>query len=165
MYINRILSEIQTFLYPVYNKSLVLKNIDYLIFLSIILVIISSGVAQSDFIGYFALLSIGLTFVKLIVTPNEKFVLSVADKFLLAYFLFVLISVAGSSLFLLSIKGFFKTVTYIGFYISFIHYIKDNRDKIKFILLTIALVVIGESFVALKQNFLAVSEISGWQDV
>ena len=52
-----------------------------------------------------------------------------------------------------------------NFYISFIHYLKDNRDKLKYILLAISLVVIGESFIAIKQNFLSVPEISGWQDM
>ena len=165
MFLNSILSLLQNKLSPIYQKSYVLKNIDWLIFVSIILTILLSGCLSSDAIGYFALFSIFLTFIKILFKPNEKFILTNSDKFLLIYFLLVIISVAGSSLFLLSLKGFLKTCIYLGFYISFIHYLKDNRDKLKYILLAISLVVVGESFIAIKQNFLSVPEISSWQDM
>ena len=165
MFLNSILSLLQNKLSPIYQKSYVLKKIDWLIFISIILTILLSGCLSSDAIGYFALFSIFLTFTKILFKSNEKFTLTNADKFLLIYFLLVIISVAGSSLFLLSLKGFLKTCIYLGFYISFIHYLKDNRDKLKYILLAISLVVVGESFIAIKQNFLSVPEISGWQDM
>ena len=165
MLLNSLIKTTQNFFAPFYTKSLVLRNLDYLIFITIILLIFSSTFAPSDSIGYFAMIVIVLTSVKVLVKPNERFVISGADKFLLLYFLFVLISVAGSSLFLLSLKGFFKTLIYIGFYISFIHYLKDNRKNLKYILLAMAFSVFVESIVALKQNFLSVSEISGWQDM
>lgn len=142
-----------------------LQNIDYAIGFCIFCVIVCSLIAPSDNIGYFALISIFLTAVKLITKPNEQFLMNRADKFLLLYFIFVLISLAGSSLFYLSLKGFFKTLTYLGFYISFIHYLKDNRGMLKYILLTIGLSALSQDFVAVQQNFQSVSEISGWQDM
>ncbi len=165
MLLNSILSIFQRRLSTVYDRSFVLQKIDWLIFANILLVIFSSTFAQSDNIGYFAIFAIILTSVKLLTKTGEKFTLSTADKFLLIYFLLVIVSVAGSSLFYLSLKGFFKTFIYLGFYVSFIHYIKDNRSKIKYILLALAIAAIGESIIALKQNFLSVSEISGWQDM
>lgn len=165
MFFNSLLLSIQKFLKPVYDRSFVLQKIDWLIFINILLVIFSSTFAQSDNIGYFAIFAIILTVVKLLTKSGEHFVLSTADKFLLIYFLLVVISVAASSLFYLSLKGFFKTFIYLGFYVSFIHYIKDNRSKIKYILIALAFVALGESIIALKQNFLSVSEISGWQDM
>lgn len=165
MLINSLLENIQTFFKPVYDRSFVLQKIDRLIFINILLVIFSSTFAQSDNIGYFAIFAIILTGVKLITKSGSRFEMSLADKFLLIYFLLVVISVAGSTLFALSLKGFFKTLIYLGFYVSFVHYIKDNRSKIKYILIALALAVIGESIIALKQNFLSVSEISGWQDM
>ena len=126
--------------------------------------ILSSTVAPSDYIGYFAIFAIILTAVKLLTKTGEKFELTWADKLLLVYFLFVLISVAGSSLLYLSLKGFFKTLTYFGFYVSLVHYFKDNRDKIKYIFWAYALCVAFETVVAFLQNFAAVDEISGWQD-
>lgn len=165
MLINTLLAKFQNIFKPVYDSSFVLQKIDWFIFANILLVIFSSMFAQSDNIGYFAIFAIILTVVKLLTKTGLRLEMTTADKFLLAYFLVVLISVAGSTLFLLSLKGFFKTLIYLGFYISFVHYIKDNRSKIKYILFAIAAAALGESLIALKQNFMSVSEISGWQDM
>ena len=164
MFLNNILTFFQNKLSPIYNKSFFLQKIDWLIGANILLVILSSTVAPSDYIGYFAIFAIILTAVKLLTKTGEKFELTWADKLLLVYFLFVLISVAGSSLLYLSLKGFFKTLTYFGFYVSLVHYFKDNRDKIKYIFWAYALCVAFETVVAFLQNFAAVDEISGWQD-
>ena len=88
-----------------------------------------------------------------------------ADIFLLLYFITVIISVAGSSLFYLSLKGFLKTFVYIGFYISLINYLKDNKDKIKWIFMSFVLCACYESVYAFLQHYGAVEEISGWQDM
>lgn len=165
MFLNFILNKIQNLLKPLYDNSIILQNIDRLIGLNIFLVIFSSTSAQSDTIGYFALFAILLTAVKILTKTGEKFELSTSDKFLLIYFVFVVISVAGSSLFYLSLKGFFKTITYLGFYISVIHYLKDNKDKIKWIFISFALCAFYETIFAFLQNFGAVEEISGWQDM
>ena len=164
MFLNNILTFFQNKLSPIYNKSFFLQNIDWLIFANILLVILSSTIAPSDYIGYFAIFAIILTTIKLITKTGEKFELTWADKLLLIYFLFVVISVAGSTLLYLSLKGFFKTLTYLGFYVSLVHYFKDNRDKIKYIFWAYALCVAFETVVAFLQNFAAVDEISGWQD-
>ena len=164
MFLNNILTFFQNKLSPIYNKSFFLQNIDWLIFANILLVILSSTIAPSDYIGYFAIFAIILTTIKLITKTGEKFKLTWADKLLLIYFLFVVISVAGSSLLYLSLKGFFKTLTYLGFYVSLVHYFKDNRDKIKYIFWAYALCVAFETVVAFLQNFASVDEISGWQD-
>lgn len=165
MFLNIILEKFQNLLKPIYNKSFVLQNIDYLIGLVIILIIFLSTFIQSDYIGYLALSVITLTFIKLLVKPQEKLSMTAGDKFLLLYFIFVLISLFGSTLFSLSLKGFYKTLTYLGFYVSFVHYLKDNRKMVKYILIAIAFSAFGEALVAIKQNFCSVSEISGWQDV
>lgn len=164
MFLNNLLSTFQTLFKPLYEKSFILKNIDQLIGINIFLVIFSSTAAQSDYIGYFAIFAIILTFIKILTKNGEKFELTLADKFLLAYFLIVIISVAGSSLFYLSLKGFLKTFTYLGFYVSMIHYLKDNNDKIKYIFIAFALCVSFETIIAFLQNFTSVGEISGWQD-
>ena len=164
MFLNIVLNYLQSFFKPLYEKSFFLKTIDWFIGLSIFLVIFTSTVAQSDFIGYFAIFAIFLTFIKLVTKTGEKFEITLADRFLLVYFIFVIISVAGSSLFYLSLKGFFKTFTYLGFYVSLIHYFKDNRDKIKYVFIAYALCLSYECIVAFLQNFSAVDEISGWQD-
>ena len=164
MFLNPILSFFQNVFKPISEKSLILNNIDWLIGVNIFLVILTSTFAPSDIIGYFALFAIILTIIKLLTKSGEKFELSNADKFLLLYFILVVVSVAGSSLFYLSLKGFFKTLTYLGFYVSLIHYLKDNKDKIKYIFFAYALCVAFETVIAFVQNFVSVGEISGWQD-
>lgn len=165
MFLNTIINRFQLLLNPIYTKSNILQNIDRLTELSIFGVIFSSLFAQSDTISIFALMAIILTTVKLLTKPGEKFKLTIADKFLLGYCIFVLISVAGSSLLYLSIKGFLKTVTYLGFYISVLHYLKDNKKRIKYIFLALAFCASYETIFAFLQNFGAVEEISGWQDM
>ena len=165
MIINRILSGSQKLFSYFYDRSWLLRNIDKLIYINILLVIFTSGFMSSDYIGYFALFTIILTVIKMMTKTGEKFYLSSGDILLLIYFMLLIISVAGSSLFALSLKGFFKTLTYIGFYISVIHYLKDNRRNLKYILMAIGAVVFTETLVAFRQNFISVSEISGWQDV
>ena len=165
MFINTIIGRFQLLLSPIYTKSIILQNIDRFIGFSIFCVIFSSLFTQSDNIGYFALLAILLTTIKILTKTGEKFELTGADKFLLLYFIIVLISVAGSSLLYLSLKGFFKTLTYLGFYISVLHYLKDNKDIIKYIFLAIAFCASYETVFAFLQNFGAVEEISGWQDM
>lgn len=164
MFLNSILYKFQSIFKPIYDKSFFLQKIDWLIGVNILLVIFTSTAASSDFIGYFALFAMILTMVKLITKSGEKFLLTAADKFLLLYFIIVIISVAGSSLFYLSLKGFFKTLTYVGFYVTLIHYLKDNKDKIKYFLLALAVCASIETIVAFLQNFSSVGEISGWQD-
>ncbi len=164
MLLNSVLRLCQDVLNPLYERSYFLQKVDWLIGLNVLLVIFSSTFAASDSIGYFAIFAIILTVIKLLTKSGEKFELSLADKFLLVYFLFVLISVVGSSLFYLSLKGFFKTFVYLGFYISLVHYLKDNKDKIKYIFIALAICALSESVVAFLQNFASVAEISGWQD-
>ena len=165
MLINLILQKLQHLLRPIYNKSLILQNLNLFIGFNIFLVIFTSVFAQSDNIGYFALFAILLTAIKLVVKTGEKFEMTIADKCLLVYFMFVIISVSGSTLFYLSLKGFFKTLTYLGFYVSVIHYLKDNKDKIKWIFLAFCVCASYETIFAFLQNFGAVEEISGWQDM
>lgn len=165
MLINRFIQKVQNLFRPVYKSSYILKNIDFFIGLNIFALIFSSSFMQSDYIGYFAIFAIILTIIKILVKPAEKFSMNSADLCLLLYFIFVSISLFGSSLFALSLKGFLKTTIYIGFYISLIHYLKDNKNMIKYILLAISAIAGVECISAINQNFMSVSEISGWQDM
>ena len=119
----------------------------------------------ADSIGNFAFVMICLTIIKLCTKPNARLYFSSGDVFLIIYLLLVLISVAGSSLFALSLKGFCKTVLYIGFYFSFVDFIRSNKRMIKYVFLLLALMAFVESGFAILQNFMSVSEISGWQDM
>ena len=148
-----------------YKNSLFLQNIDKLIFASIIAVFLSSAVMSSDVIGFIALITVFLTFVKFLTKPDEKIDCKTFELWLLAYFMIVIISLAGSTLFHLSLKGFFKTFTYLAFYASLVQYLKNNKHKIPFILGTIGVCISFEAIVGFLQNFAHVDEISTWQDV
>ena len=118
MLLDNLLLYSQKFFKDYYEKSSILKKIDWFIYASILLLIYSSAILPSDNIAIFAIFAIIFTIVKFLTKPRAGIVFSSAEKLLLLYFIFVLISLAGSTLFLQSLKGFCKTLIYIGFYKS-----------------------------------------------
>ncbi len=161
---SNIIFKIQNKFNFLYKNSLFLQNIDFFILLSIITVLVMSLILNSDYIGFIAFITLFLTVVKILTKPQEKFSFNIFEIFLVTYFMLVVISLAGSSLFILSLKGFFKTFLYIGFYFSCAHYLKHNTNKIPWIIITIAFCMSFESIAALLQNFSHVEAISTWQD-
>lgn len=147
-----------------YNNSLFLQNIDRLILPFILLTFASSICMSSDFIGFVGLIVIFLTSVKLFLCPGKKIELITFEIFLLIYFMIIIVSLFGSTLFALSLKGFFKTFIYIGFYFSLAQYLKDNKRHIPILLGTIAACVFTEGLVGLFQSTLHLEQISTWQD-
>ncbi len=146
------------------NKSFILKNIDNIILFSMLLLFFLSLFCSSEILGFAAIIIFALTLIKLFTTQNEKLEMNGFEKCLLIYLLVVIISLAGSTLFHLSLKGFNKTLTYMLFYFSAVHYFRKNTSKIPYILGFIALCVSYESIIGFIQNFAQVSEISTWQD-
>ena len=162
---SKILFKTQDKLSFIYDNSLFLRNIDYIILLTILAVFVVSTFMPSDYIGYLAFTTIFLTFVKLLTKRGEKISFNLFELFLLAYFMIVIISLAGSTLFALSFKGFIKTFIYIGFYFSIANYLKKNTDKLPVILSVIAICLGFEGISALIQNFGHIEAISTWQDI
>lgn len=163
--INSILKSSQQKLGFLWENSFFLQNIDKLILASILMVFIASTFASSDTIGYIALITLFLTIIKIFVKNGEEIKPNLFETALLFYFLIVLISVFASSLYLLSLKGFLKTLTYLGFYFSCVQYFKHNLNKIWLALGVIAAGVGIESILGVFQNFSQVGEISTWQDI
>lgn len=147
-----------------YDNSLFLQNIDWFILPFILLTFIGSTFMNSDSIGFFALIVMFLTFVKMMTKPNEMVDFKRFEIWLIAYFMIVVVSLFGSSLFVLSLKGFLKTLIYIGFYFSVVQYLKTHRNHIAWLLGTIAICVASESVIAFLQSFLHLEAISTWQD-
>ncbi len=162
---NKILEFTQSKTEYLYKNSLFLQNIDKLIFTSIVAVFLSSTVMSSDVIGFIALITVFLTVVKLLTKPDERLNCNKFELWLLTYFMIVVISLAGSTLFALSLKGFFKTFTYLAFYASTVQHLKNNKEKIPYILGTIGICISFEAIIGFLQNFAHVEEISTWQDV
>lgn len=162
---NRFLEFTQKKFDYLYENSFFLQNTDKLIFVSIIAVLLLSTFMSSDAIGFTALITLFLTVLKLFFKRGEKCKATNFELWLLAYFMVVVISLAGSTLFALSLKGFMKTFTYLGFYVSVVHYLKQHKNHIPYILAAIGVCVSFESIVGFLQNFAHVEEISTWQDV
>lgn len=165
MFLNKVLKFFHSYTEKFFKNSLILQNIDKIIFPFILITFILSVFVNTDIIGYFAITVFTLTIIRIIFTPDDKLKCEAFELFLLGYFMLLLISLAGSSLFLLSFKGFMKTFIYLGFYLSVAHHLKHNKKNIIPILIVISGCVLFESFTGLLQSFAKVDEISGWQDV
>lgn len=163
--LNKCFSFFQDKLSYLFQNSVFLKNIDELIFTTITGIFVLSLFTSSDIIGYLALISLFLSVIKLFIKKNEKLEMNLFEKFIFAYFMVVVISLAGSSLFHLSLKGFFKTFTYMGFYFSAVQYYKSNLSKIPLTFGIIGLCAASQGVVGFFQNFAQVGEISTWQDI
>ncbi len=164
MFLNRLLDVIHKPLSGFYDSSVILQSLDKFIYLSILLTFILSTFLSSDFVGYLCCITFILTVIKVLTKPDEKFKCEKFEIFLLIFFMLSVVSVAGSTLLSLSLKGFFKTFIYLSYYLSVVHHLKSNRHHIIPILLCIAGCVTFESVIAISQNFIQVGEISGWQD-
>lgn len=164
-FLNKIFEHSQNKCAYLSENSFFLKNIDNLIFTTIVGVFVLSTFASSDLIGYVGLITLFLTVIKLFVKKGEGVNPNLFELFLLIYFLIIVISLAGSSLFYLSLKGFLKTFAYLGFYFSAVQYFKNNLSKIPFTIFVIALCAGSQGIIGIFQNFSQVGEISTWQDV
>ncbi len=164
MMFNKFFGFFQEKLSWIYENSLFLQNIDRFILAFILLTFAGSTFMNSDAIGFLALIVIFLTFVKMLFKPDEKIEFKNVEIWLVAYFMVVVISLFGSTLFALSLKGFFKTFVYIGFYFSVVQYLKNNRDKVVWLLAAIALCTAYESVIGFLQTFVKPEAISTWQD-
>lgn len=161
---NSILQFTQEKLKFLYENSLFLQHIDTIILLLICAVFVTSTFMSSDSIGFLALITLFLTVLKILVVPGQRLSANRFETWLVAYFMIVIISLAGSTLFMYSLKGFFKTLTYLGFYFSVAQYLKYNREKIPFLTGVIAISVGIEGIAAFMQNFARPEAISTWQD-
>lgn len=161
---NKIFKFSQNKLNYLYENSLFLQNIDKFILPFILLTFVASTFMSSDAIGFFALIAMFLTFVKLMTKPDETIGFKHFEIWIVAYFMLVIVSLFGSSLFELSLKGFFKTFVYIGFYFSIAQYLKNNSKHIPIILGALGVCVASESLIGFFQSFLHLDEISTWQD-
>lgn len=164
MMFNKIFKYSQDKLSYLYENSLFLQNIDGVILPFILLTFVASTFMNSDSIGFFALIVMFLTFVKMFTKMGEEIIFKHFEIWLIAYFMLVVISLFGSTLFALSLKGFFKTFVYLGFYFSVVQYLKAHKNHIVWLLGTIAVCTAGEFIIGFLQSFLHLDAISTWQD-
>ena len=146
------------------RNSLLFENIDIILFFFLVLTIISTSFAQTNIIGILAALFSLACFLKAVVKRGETAELSLINKVLILYLLFVIISLMGASYFILSLKGIIKTFIYIAFYFASVYFLSQNKKKIiPLIFITAGLTVI-ESIIAVIQNMSHIEAIATWQD-
>ncbi|MBO7672642.1 O-antigen ligase family protein [bacterium] len=147
-----------------FEKSYILQNLDFVIFGAVIALLLGSLTVPSEAVGGGIFAIFVMTLLK-ILANREKITITKTQWWLIVYFLIVFISLCGSSLFSLSLKGFIKTVLYIVFYFSVTNLFKTNIKYAIGTVFVIAAGVILESGISWLQNFSHVEMISGWQDV
>lgn len=148
------------------NNSLFVENIDNLGFILLLSILFSAIVCQSEIMGVLALcFTVLMLFCFIFKNQSKKLVLTGYDKAVFIYFLFVTVSLFSSSLFSLSLHGYIKTFIYTSFFFAVSYYFKNNKDKIFLTILFGAALMTYESLVAIIQNKIGISEISGWQDM
>ena len=146
------------------QDSLFYKNIDNIAYVALLAVLFCSLFMQSEKIGAIAVFFSFLVFFKALI-KGINYNLEKYEKALIIYFLFVTVSLCASTLFMLSLHGYIKTLIYILFYFSAGAFFKENKNKILPTILFIALCSSYEAIVAIFQNIKGVDEISGWQDM
>lgn len=146
------------------EKSYILKHLDLVILGATAALLAGSLVVPSGAIGLGIFVIFLFTLLKILVN-GEKIELTKTQWWLIVYFLIVFISLCGSTLFSLSLKGFIKTVLYLLFYFSITNLFKTNLKYAVATIFVIATGVIVEGGVSWIQNFSHVQMISGWQDV
>lgn len=163
--INLSLINMRKKLHNLLNESFFLNIIDKIIFILIISLFIMCAFCETNILGFVANIIFCLTIIKLLFVNGKKLKISHIGLTLLIYLLFAFISVINSTLFLSSLKGFLKTLTYLGFYFSLCVFLKDNYKKLPLIIALISFLAFYESVYALFQGFIGVRQISTWQDV
>lgn len=146
------------------RDSLFFRHIDSLIWAVFLLCIFSTCYFSSGIIGSLALLFAGLNFFRLCFKHGESFKISKIDTFFIIYFLILIVALFGSSLFILSLKGFLKNITYFLFYLSSVYFFLNNKKKIVPSVAFIAVIMCFESVVAIFQHFNKVEALAGWVD-
>lgn len=138
-----------------------IDNIAYLILLSILFCAVTS---PSEIMGGLALIFSCIIIFKKIFKDGLNFNFTNCKKALFVYFLIVTLSLFASTLFKLSLHGYIKTFIYVLFFFCACEFFKFNKNKILLTMLFIASLMSYESIIAIIQNSIGVSEISGWQD-
>ncbi len=142
-----------------------MENIDNIAYLTMLSILISAVILNSEYMGLLALLFSVIVVFKNIFNYDDKFKFKNYHKALFVYFLIVTVSLFASTLFKLSLHGYIKTLIYTLFFFCATLFFKDNKNKIFPTILLTAFLMSFESFIAIIQNACGVSEISGWQDM
>ncbi len=161
---NRVLKAFQSKLMPVVSGSFFFENIDYVIMFFLTMALSLSLFASTTVIGVCVWLGFALFLLK-ILSSEFEIKLDIIDICVLLWLASLLISTAFSSLPHQSLWGLNKMLTYLMFYSVFKNVIAVDKKRIFYFIFLIAALVSLESLYVIRQNFVGVEEISGWQDM
>lgn len=142
-----------------------LEDFDKLIFLNLVGIFVSIAFFSTGLIGLLAIAFMLLNLIRIFFYNGNKLQITPLDVLVMFYLLFAFISLMGSSEFTLSLKGFIKMILYTNFYFFFSYWIRENKNYIWKIFLTISAFALFEAILAIIQNHAGVAAISGWQDM
>lgn len=163
--INACINFIQSKLSFLKENSLILKHFDNIVFFFIVLTILSGLFCSTDTIGICIFFTLLVSVINILISKGQKFLPKSFDIALFIFLLVSIISMLNSTLPMASLKGLFKTLTYIGFYFSTVQFLSYNKSKIKYFILLISGCIVFESIIAIIQNHSHVLPLASWQDV
>lgn len=149
---------------PLTISSFFIKNIDNFIIGVLTLMIVASTVAGTGVIGGLALVAFLILIAKVLIVKQEKFEFTTVDLLVFVYIAVAALSVAFSSLFFPSLKGFMKMFIYFGGYLTFINVMKNNPKRVIYFMALVAFTVSVEAMYAVYQQVTGVEELASWQD-
>lgn len=162
--INTILTAITDKTEKFVKSSFILSNIDYLLFVSICLSLVMS-IFVSNSLTVLALSVVTIFYVlTLFLKKSKEIKLEKSTLFLFLYFVMCLISTINSTMVHASFVGLSKTIIYFLYFGAILHYLKNNKNKITWIVFVIGACVSFETVIAYLQNSFDVLSAATWQD-
>lgn len=162
--INAILTAITDKTEKLVKNSFILSNLDYLLFASICLSLVMS-IFVSNSLTVLALSGVTVFYVlTLFLKKSKEIKLEKSTLFLFLYFVMCLISTINSTMVHASFVGLSKTIIYFLYFGAILHYLKNNKDKITWIVFVIGACVSFETVIAYLQNSFDVLSAATWQD-
>ncbi len=151
-------------LFKLLNDSFFIKKADYIILFFIAVLLTAITFAPTKIIGLLAGVCFLMLMAKISFAEGKKLTFNEFDGPIFFYITITGLSVIFSPLFMPSLKGYLKILTYFCVYLTFFNVLGHSRKRTYFVLAIIALGAFGESIFAIYQNFTGVEALATWQD-
>ena len=145
--------------------SIFCKYIDGLILANLLILMVAITFTSTTILGILVSTSLILTLLRWFLVPDESHNFTMFDVPILLYVMIAVVSVAFSSYFMPSLKGFTKILIYLASYIAFTNIFKGKVWKIYFILAALAISGGLESLYGIYQKVVGVEALATWQDM
>jgi putative inorganic carbon (HCO3(-)) transporter len=162
---NNIVETVQNKTSSFTQTSKLVQNIDNFILILLSLLFIAIPFASTKIIGLITIMSFALFLIKVFCVKGEKHYFTGFDILIFLYMAIAGLSVAFSSLFIPSMKGYIKMLIYFGAYLTFINIFKNNPKRMIYIISLVALTAFAEAGYAVYQQFRGVEALASWQDI